>query len=162
MEERKLLAENSVVEKVPSELVEDKKEIKKVEKYKILDLTTSKKYLENFINMTPKEIGDFIDKQSDILMMLSKNAAMEKLSQAVENDDHDAMEMYLKLVQASAIVADEKIKVKKAIGIDEPLKPKQYVAEKLTPEDWEKQFKPGSQPNEKQPVFIAPSNKTIN
>lgn len=161
------------VVKVDAELVDDSKPIiastmaLEKKKPKFMDLATSEHYFETFLNKTPKEINNFIDRQSDMLMMYSKNAALELLAKALEDNDPDALEMYLKVVQASAVVAQEKLAVKKLIGVDVEDSPKQYVGEKMSPEEWEKTFKPG-QPivpaNEQvsDPIWIGPTNKSVN
>lgn len=154
--------------KIESELVDESKEKKEP---KFMTLSTSKHYLEEFINMTPKEINEFIDRQSDLLMMFSKDAALKLLAKATETGDNDAIEMYLKVIQASAVVAQEKIAVKKSLGFgdDEELrKPKQYISEELSQDEWEKTYTPGNTivPNKseppKEPLYIVKGNKEVN
>ncbi len=155
------------VVKVEAELVVEGETGVVVKKPKFMDLATSEHYIETFINKTPQEISDFIDKQSDMLMMYSKNAALELLAKAVEDNDGNALEMYLKVVQASAVVAQEKVAVKKMLGVTgEDAKPKQYKAPEMSQEEWEKQFKPGqpviAQEPEKEQKWIGVGTKSVN
>lgn len=161
------LKSNDDMIKVESELVNDNLPAIKEKKY--LDLATSQHYIDNFINMTPSQINEFIDKQSDILIMHSKNAALEYLAKAVETGDSDDMEMYLKLVQASAVVVQEKLSVKKVLGLGEDessKKPKQYIGEDLTQDEWEKTYKQGKPVNivkeEKEELYAGPTPKSVN
>jgi len=158
------------VEPIDAELVDETSLEVVKKKPKFMDLATSEHYLKTFMDKTPQEISDFIDRQSDVLMMYSKNAAMELLAKAVDENDNDAMEMYLKVIQASAVVAQEKVAVKKLIGVQPEDAPKPFKAEELSPEEWEKKFKPGQQvvqipATEGKPeetVWVGPTNKSVN
>lgn len=165
--EKELIAKKDELVKVEGELVNDNLPVIQTKKY--MDLATSQHYIDNFINMTPLQINEFIDKQSDLLIMHSKNAALEFLAKALETGDSDDLEMYLKLVQASAVVSQEKQNTKKALGLaeGEVVKPKQYVAERVTQDEWEQKYKPGTPvinpPEEnKEPLYYGPTDKSIN
>lgn len=140
-------------------------------KPKFMDLATTQHYLANFINMTPAQICEFIDKQSDMLMMFSKNAALEWLAKAVETGDQNALDMYLKVIQASTVVAQEKASVKKVLGMgEEEVKPTHYVAPAYSKDEWEKTFQSG-QPvsvqaakddSKQEQLYFGPTSKSVN
>jgi hypothetical protein len=153
--------------KVDAELVDEQSGLPAIKKPKFMDLATSQHYVDQFLNKTPKEINEFIDKQSDLLMMYSKNAALELLAKALESNDREAMEMYLQVIQASAVVAQEKANVKKLIGVEVDETPKQYKAPEMSQEEWQKSFKPGqplvpAKPEEKVEQWVGPTPKSVN
>jgi DNA-directed RNA polymerase subunit F len=143
-------------------------EAKKGNKTSFMNLDASLHYIKKFADMTPKQILEFIDSQSDMLMMFSKEAALKWLARASESDDPEALEMYLKVIQASAIVAQEKAGLQKIFGVEEKdTRPKQYIAPEMTKEEWEKTYKQGqrivpAKEPDSNPIYAGPVPKTIN
>ena len=128
------------------EALEASKEKPKTQIEKKLDkikLKNSDHYIRALLQKTPEEIITTLFQQTDVLLMLSKELAIQALEEAASGNAF-ALDSYQKLIQGSAIIADEKVKLHKAIMGDGPSKhlPKPYKATEMTQEQWEKEFKP--------------------
>lgn len=135
-------------------------------KPKKMDLEATEHYTKMLMDMPPSKIMDFIETQTNTLMIYSKNAALEWLAEAQETNSPEALAMFLQVIQASAVLAQEKSNMQKIFGVDVAVKPRQYKAEEMTQEAWEGAYKPG-QPASKEiapsePIYNGPTPKSVN
>lgn len=158
---------------VKSELVVDEKEEdlqpkrKRRRDPKKMNLEATEHYAKKFMEMPPAKVLEFIEAQSNTLMIYSKNAALDFLAEAQETGSQQALEMYLQVIQASAVLAQEKANMQKLFNVDGvDVKPRQYKAPEMTQEEWEGTYKLGAvapkeiAPNEE--IYLGPQSKTVN
>jgi len=128
-----------------------------------ITLSTTNYYITTLLKKDPKEMVELLNKQTDALLAMTKEAAMQALEKANEGDV-DALERYKSYIQASLIITSEKEKLAKFIPAEIDPNKQRYKAPELTQEEWEKLFKPGRavQLADKPQVFTAPPNKSVN
>lgn len=138
----------------------------------VLDLTSTDKYINKLMRMSeksPEKVMEIIIKQTDMLLMLTKEGALRYLSHGLEFDDQDALATYRQLIEASAIVMNDKANLAKILGLNAdtgaPVR-ESYKTPQMTIEEWEKSFQPGlpapkvKETEEK--VYAGPKPSSVN
>lgn len=139
----------------------------------VIDLSTSDQYIEKMMKLAdkkPEKVLEIINKQTDALLMVTKEAALRYLSHGIQYDDQHAMDVYRELIEASAIVMNDKVNLAKLLGlnIETGKIAKPYIAEPMNADDWEKTYKPGlpapviEEKKEPLQIYNGPKPKSVN
>lgn len=138
-----------------------------------ISLDTTDKYITKLLRMAeknPEKVLELINKQTDLLLMVTKEGALRYLSYGIEYNDREALDIYRQLVEASAIVMNDKSNLSKILGVNTETGAqvkKSYQTPKMSIEEWEKSFKPGLpapslDPDKVEKVYSGPKPNSVN